>query len=122
MTTYRICKQFRFEASHQLTHLPLDHQCARMHGHSYLVEVELQHGSLDPDGFVVDFGLLHTIREYIDRNLDHRHLNDVFGSAIDTTAENIAARLLERFNPMFPYLMAVRVHETAKTWAEARNG
>ena len=38
---YRITKEFHFSASHQLAHLPHDHQCARMHGHNYIVEVEL---------------------------------------------------------------------------------
>ena len=38
---YRISKEFHFSASHQLTDLPADHQCARLHGHNYIVVVEL---------------------------------------------------------------------------------
>lgn len=38
---FRITKEFHFSASHQLTGLPEDHQCARLHGHNYIVEVEL---------------------------------------------------------------------------------
>lgn len=41
---FRIRKEFHFSASHQLTHLPPDHQCARLHGHNYIVVVELGHG------------------------------------------------------------------------------
>ena len=38
---FRIRKEFHFSASHQLTHLPDDHQCARLHGHNYIVVIEL---------------------------------------------------------------------------------
>ena len=38
---YTIAKQFTFSASHQLDHLPEDHQCARLHGHNYVVEIVL---------------------------------------------------------------------------------
>lgn len=37
--------------------------------------------------FVTDFGLLKPIKVFIDENLDHRHLNDVFD--FKTTSENI---------------------------------
>ena len=38
---YRITKEFHFSASHQLKDLPDDHPCARMHGHNYVVVIEL---------------------------------------------------------------------------------
>ena len=38
---FRIRKEFHFSASHRLEHLPPDHQCARLHGHNYVVVVEL---------------------------------------------------------------------------------
>ncbi|HUM68046.1 MAG TPA: 6-carboxytetrahydropterin synthase, partial [Chloroflexota bacterium] len=38
---YTISKQFHFSASHQLNGLPLEHQCARLHGHNYEVELIL---------------------------------------------------------------------------------
>ena len=31
----RLWKDFAFEAAHKLTRVPLGHQCARLHGHSY---------------------------------------------------------------------------------------
>ncbi len=49
---YRITKEFHFSASHQLCHLHQNHPCARMHGHNYIVEVELASETLDEDGFV----------------------------------------------------------------------
>ena len=46
---YRITKEFHFSASHQLSHLPDDHQCARLHGHNYIVVVELASASLNAE-------------------------------------------------------------------------
>lgn len=34
---FRITKEYHFSASHRLAHLPDDHQCARLHGHNYVV-------------------------------------------------------------------------------------
>lgn len=52
---YRITKEFHFSASHQLIHLPAEHQCHRMHGHNYIVVVELAGAELNADGFVRDY-------------------------------------------------------------------
>jgi 6-pyruvoyltetrahydropterin/6-carboxytetrahydropterin synthase len=114
---FRIWKKFRFSASHQLTGLPPEHQCSRLHGHNYLVEVELSSDKLDSTGFVVDFGELTPIKTYIDKVLDHRHLNDVFD--FNPTAENMAQEMFHLFQHDFP-VSAVRVQETETSWAEYR--
>ena len=115
---YRIWKKFRFSASHRLVGLPDDHQCARLHGHNYLVEVELSAEGLDPTGFVRDFGELKPIKEFIDREWDHRHLNDVL--PMNPTAENMANHLYWEFHRHFPEISAIRVQETETSWAEYR--
>ena len=120
---YTITKRFEFSASHQLTHLAAEqpgHQCARLHGHNYVVEVELQAAELNAAGFVRDYGELRPIKQYIDDVLDHRHLNDVFGTSEATTAERLARALFTAFRVRVPELVAVRVSETPKTWAEYR--
>ncbi|SVD83164.1 uncharacterized protein METZ01_LOCUS436018, partial [marine metagenome] len=40
-------KTFQFEAAHSLPNLPTDHKCARLHGHSFKVEVVVT-GECDP--------------------------------------------------------------------------
>lgn len=115
---FRIWKKFRFAASHQLRGLPEDHQCSRLHGHNYLIEVELSHEHLDNTGFVVDFGELKPIKDFIDNVLDHRHLNDIF--AFNPTAELMAQYLYSHFQTLFPEISAVRVQETETSWAEFR--
>ncbi len=115
---YTITKRFDFSASHQLTGLPPEHQCARLHGHNYIVEVVLQSDTLNEAGFVVDYGDLHPLKTYIDQTLDHRHLNDVL--SFQTSAENIARHLFEWCKERWAQTAAVRVSETAKTSAEYR--
>lgn len=115
---YTITKRFEFSASHQLGGLPSTHQCARLHGHNYTVEVVLQSSALNRVGFVVDYGDLSLLKQYIGSTLDHRHLNDVF--PFQTSAENIAKHLFDWCMERWPQTVAVRVSETAKTWAEYR--
>lgn len=113
---YTISKQFSFDASHQLTGLPDGHKCTRLHGHTYRVEIILQSETLNEVGFVVDYGDLKPLKDYIDHHLDHRHLNDVF--PFQTSAENIAKHLYDFCKQHWPGTVKVRVSETSKTWAE----
>ncbi|SDT77290.1 6-pyruvoyltetrahydropterin/6-carboxytetrahydropterin synthase [Streptomyces sp. TLI_053] len=117
----RITKEFQFSASHRLAHLPADHQCARLHGHNYVIELAL---SAAPDklteaGFVRDYGDLADFKKWLDRTLDHRHLNDVVEDR-NPSAENMAMWIFAQWSERYPELTGVRVSETGKTWAEYR--
>lgn len=111
---FEIRKKFTFSASHQLTHLPSDHQCARLHGHNYEVEVVLASEVLNENGFVVDYGDLSLFREYLDTFFEHRHLNAIFKFP---TAEVIAQAFYDKCKAWWPQTVEVRVSETPKTWA-----
>lgn len=115
---FTISKEFHFCASHQLNGLHSDHQCARLHGHNYILVAVLEKPTLNEVGFVRDYGDLVEIKDFVDLNLDHRHLNDVFD--INPTAENMAKRIFEYFVTVYPELIAIRLSETPKTWAEYR--
>lgn len=115
---YTICKRFEFSASHQLSGLPDGHQCARLHGHNYAVEVVLQGATLDATGFVRDYGELGLFKRYLDETLDHRHLNEI--CPFNPTAENLAQWLYDWCKSHWVETCAVRVSETPKTWAEYR--
>ena len=115
---FRIWKSSRFSASHQLNGLPEDHQCSRLHGHNYTIEVELTAPGLDEVGFVKDFGALADLKDYIDREWDHRHLNDLL--PYNPTAENMARHLYNWCKLKWPETSAIRVQETATSWAEYR--
>lgn len=120
-TKYVISKQFTFSASHQLSGLPDSHQCARLHGHNYTVEVVLGSNQLNTVGFIVDYGELIFVKEYLDNNFDHRHLNDVV--AFNPTAESLAKHIYDfcslylRENNYDCKMIEVIVSETEKTSA-----
>lgn len=70
---------------------------------------------------VTDFGELVPFKRYIDECLDHRDLNEALD--IVPTSELLARHLAEWFveylQPQLPgRLCAVRVSETATSWAE----
>ena len=116
---YRITKDYHFSASHQLYGLPDDHPCARLHGHNYIVRVELSAEVLGKTGFVRDYRELDALKTYVDETLDHRHLNDIFGDDAVTT-EHLARHFYDWCRARWPEVSAVRVSETPKTWAEYR--
>ncbi|HUT22159.1 MAG TPA: 6-carboxytetrahydropterin synthase [Candidatus Bipolaricaulota bacterium] len=79
-----------FHASHTLPDSSnlISKDCARLHGHTYLVKVEIESGELK-NGMIADFKKIKDIIGIF----DHRHVNDVFnehGWNEPTTAENIA--------------------------------
>jgi 6-pyruvoyltetrahydropterin/6-carboxytetrahydropterin synthase len=120
---YRIGKRFTFAAAHLLAGLPTGHKCARLHGHTYTVEVELVASELAPPGFVTDFGDLAPFQRYLGEHIDHRYLNDVLDG--EPTSENLARHFFTwcagHLEPGIPgRVTAVRVWESPETWAEYR--
>lgn len=115
---FTIRKRFTFAASHQLRGLPENHQCSRLHGHNYVVWLELAADALDGPGFVVDFGDLKVFKGYIDTVFDHRHLNDVVD--FNPTAERLAEHFFELAAEKWDEVVAVAVEETGTSYAEYR--
>ncbi len=116
---YTIYKEYHFSASHQLEYLPKTHPCHRLHGHNYVVEVELQSHELNEYGFVRDYLELDDLKIYIDEHLDHRHLNDVLGDE-KVTAEQLAKHIYDWCAARWAEVCCVRVRETPKSCAEYR--
>jgi 6-pyruvoyltetrahydropterin/6-carboxytetrahydropterin synthase len=71
---YRIGKQFEFQATRTRDGAP--------DGSGFLVEVILAASVLTGPGFVVDFGELAPIKDYLDETFDHRDLDDVLGAGL----------------------------------------
>lgn len=130
----RVCKQFSFDASHQLVgHFG---KCANLHGHTYKVEVSLAGDTVKEGssaGMVVDF---YHVKKYageiIDR-LDHAFLMKGDEPALDvvttkrvyfgfrTTAENMAKFLTWALGVLMqPYgrIDTIRLWETPTGYAE----
>lgn len=133
-----IAKEFHWEMGHRLPF----HEggCRNVHGHSYRMRVSVN-GTLDPNGMVVDyFDLRRVVDPVIDR-IDHAFLCDESDTTMlafleendmkrvvvsfPSTAENIAIWLLDQvIDQLKGYdnitSIAVRLHETDRTYAEAR--
>ncbi len=104
-------KDFTFEAAHRLPNVPEGHKCARMHGHSYNVEVTIR-GPVDPRlGWIVDFAELTAAWQPLHAQLDHRTLNDVPGLE-NPTSELLAAWIFERLTFPGARVVKIRVAET----------
>ena len=107
-----LTREYGFEAAHRLPRVPAEHKCARMHGHSFRVEVCVA-GDVDPElGWLMDFADISAVVEpLLLRELDHRTLNDVPGLE-NPTSENLSVWLWTRLSSRIPKLAAVTVHET----------
>ena len=112
-----IFREFTFEAAHRLPLVPEGHKCARLHGHSYRVEIHIE-GPVTEDGWVMDFGDIKAEFAPLLDQLDHRYLNEVGGLG-NPTSENLAAWIWDRLDGMLP-LSAVAVRETCTSGAVMR--
>lgn len=115
----RITKAFTFDSAHWLPHVPEDHKCRRMHGHTYTVILGLE-SELDPVmGWVKDFGEVSTAFKPLLRTLDHHCLNDIEGLE-NPTAEILAVWIYEKLAGALPELRDVTVCETPSSRASYR--
>ena len=111
-----IFKAFTLESAHRLPNVPEGHKCARVHGHSFRVEIHVR-GPLDPQlGWVMDFADVKAAFEPLFNQLDHHYLNDVPGLE-NPTSEHLARWIWRRLQPALPQLCAVVVHETCTSGA-----
>ena len=74
-----IFREFTFEAAHRLTHVPDGHKCARLHGHSYRVEIHVAGPVGEETGWVMDFQEIKDAFAPLHDQLDHHYLNEVDG-------------------------------------------
>ena len=143
MATIRLTKEFSFEAAHALD--GYDGPCREIHGHSYrlFVTVKGRPSTAEGDpkcGMVMDFGMLKRIvGEEIVARLDHalvlratpsneelrRMLGRRFSNIVEVdyqpTCENMLDDFARRIAARLPQcvaLHALRLHETATSYAE----
>lgn len=106
-----IFKEISFEAAHRLPHVPEGHKCARLHGHSFRVELHVR-GPLDKrTGWIMDFADVRSAFEPLYQVLDHHYLNEIEGLE-NPTSENLARWIWVRLKPSLPSLSSVVVRET----------
>ena len=111
MMSTTLFKDFTFEAAHRLPHVPEGHKCGRLHGHSFMVRLEIT-GEVDPHtGWIIDFAELKAAFKPTYERLDHHYLNDIPGLE-NPTSEVLAKWIWDQVKPVVPLLSAVMVKET----------
>ncbi len=80
-----IHSNLRFSAAHMV----IGHEsCGKIHGHSYIVDVEVEGKRSGKFGFVIDFKVLKNITRKICKSLDHRLLIPVDSPDLEITYQD----------------------------------
>ncbi len=106
-----IFKEFTFEAAHRLPHVPPGHKCARLHGHSFRIELHVRGLEEHETGWVMDFADIKRAFQPLYDQLDHNYLNEIEGLS-NPTSEQLARWIWQRLRPSLPGLSEVLVRET----------
>jgi 6-pyruvoyltetrahydropterin/6-carboxytetrahydropterin synthase len=117
----QIRKSFTFEAAHVLPHHP--GKCARLHGHSYRLDVVLE-GPLQATGpatgMVEDFEVVsRVVKAAVIGDLDHRSLNELMDNP---TAENVVSWIWRRLASELSQLAELTLWETPKACVVMKRG
>lgn len=106
-----VYKRFQIEAAHRLPNVPDGHKCARLHGHSFRIELVVTGEVGQDSGWVMDFADIEAAFKPLYAQLDHHYLNDIEGLE-NPTSENLARWIWQRMKMTLPNLSEVRVSET----------
>lgn len=104
-----------FSAAHALKDYPGD--CARLHGHNWIVRVHVRCHQLNDIGIGMDFRVIKEDVRLVLQELDHVHINELPAfSGINPTSENIAkylfGELSRRINTDNIRVSKIKVSET----------
>jgi len=100
--------QVDFPAAHHLEGYPGD--CARLHGHNWVLEVFARSIKLDSIGMAMDFRKLKGAAKELVAPWDHQNLNDLADFAeINPSAEQIAKLSFDRLSALI---------DDGETWIE----
>jgi 6-pyruvoyltetrahydropterin/6-carboxytetrahydropterin synthase len=117
-----LSKEFRFEASHRLPFH--EGKCHRLHGHSWVLTVEVE-GPVDSrTGMVIDYADIKRFVQPIVDDLDHRHLGtwesiclekELFEESnvpwlpldFNATSENLLVEIARRLDLQFPWSLLI---------------
>ncbi len=106
-----IFRVFQVEAAHHLPNVPAGHKCARLHGHSFRIEVHVAGEVGEQSGWVMDFAELKQAFQPLYDRLDHNYLNEIEGLE-NPSSENLARWIWQELQPVLPNVSKVIVQET----------
>ncbi|MCX7986847.1 MAG: 6-carboxytetrahydropterin synthase QueD [Bacteroidales bacterium] len=132
---YTVSKKLSFEAAHRLLK-DYAGKCSNNHGHSWVVEIEIEAANLDNKGMVLDFNELKKLKQWIDDTLDHTTIlwekdpmceyikntgQRLYVTKENPTSEVIARIIFEKAEELFGNetikVSSVAVHETCTSKA-----
>jgi len=106
-----IFKSFVIEAAHRLPNVPAGHKCARLHGHSFRIDVHVSGEPGAETGWVLDFADIKAAFKPVFERIDHHYLNDIAGLE-NPTSERLAMWIWNELQPALPTLSKIVLHET----------
>lgn len=112
---FEVYVKSHFSAAHRLVGYPGD--CARVHGHNWIIEVFVKCTELDNIGIGVDFRDIKAALKTVLSDLDHSDLNELAEFRdMNPTSENIARflyrKLSQKLNAPQIKVSKVKVSET----------
>jgi 6-pyruvoyltetrahydropterin/6-carboxytetrahydropterin synthase len=112
---FEVYVKTQFSAAHSLKGYPGD--CARVHGHNWIIEVFVKCKELDEIGIGIDFRDIKQSVKDVLQGLDHFNLNDLPAfKDVNPTSENIAKFLYKelgkKLNSDVVKVSKVKVSET----------
>jgi 6-pyruvoyltetrahydropterin/6-carboxytetrahydropterin synthase len=119
---YRLRIESDFDAAHKIE--GYEGKCAKLHGHTYKVEVIVLTKEIDSIGISFDLRLLKEKLVKITNRFDHSFLNDMKELG-NPSVENISKYIYQNMKDNLPNggtLERVRVWETPKSWCEYFEG
>lgn len=106
----QVFKEFRLYCAHSVQAFGPDHKCARKHGHTYKIRVEVE-GVIDAkSNILIPFDAIEAAWRKVGEPLDHTDLNDKFGS--NATTELLAIFLQGQLSVELRRSVNVCVQET----------
>jgi len=104
-------KTLQIEAAHRLPNVPGGHKCARLHGHSWRIEVAIEGPVGEYTGWVMDYADLKAAFQPVHDRIDHHYLNDIPGLE-NPTSERLAVWIWNDLKPRLPLLCELVIAET----------
>ena len=72
----KLRRRYELECAHRLTKgLSPNHKCRRLHGHRYILTLEVEGPVFDTDGMIIEYSDLDSVVGPIIRLIDHHDLN-----------------------------------------------
>ena len=118
---YSVTIETEFSAAHLIR--GYNGPCSRLHGHNWIVTVEVKTDVLDKLGMSIDFYALQKMINDVVAQFDHHDLSTTppFDQALNPTSENIARYFFEELKKKLPVqitLSFVAISETGQCSAK----